>query len=47
MISSDDFAILWGANYQSVYTGLRKCGANHADAEDAVAEAGLRSLEGL
>jgi len=41
--SSDDFAILWEANYQNVYTGLRKCGANHADAEDAVADAGLRA----
>lgn len=45
MTSSDDFAILWEANYQRVYTGLRKCGANHADAEDALADAGLRAWQ--
>lgn len=43
MTSSDDFAILWEANYQNVYTGLRKAGATHQDAEDALADAGLRA----
>jgi len=47
MVASDDFAALWEANYQRVYSGLRKCGANQADAEDALAEAGLRAWTAL
>lgn len=39
MMTSEAFSGLWEANHERVYSGLRKCGATHQDAEDALSEA--------
>lgn len=45
MMTKEAFATLWEASYQKVYTGLRKCGATHQDAEDALSEATTHAWE--
>jgi len=45
MMTSEGFATLWEANHQKVYTGLRKCGATHQDAEDALSQATVSAWE--
>lgn len=45
MMTSEAFSGLWEANYERVYSGLRKCGATHQDAEDALSEATVHAWE--
>lgn len=39
------FEELWQQNHQAVYGGLRKCGATHAEADDALGQGSLQAWQ--